>query len=361
MPKVQKIFSNGKKIFSVAVLMAASVAFSGCSLLGAGKNVTGPMANATVIKSIDGGVSWQVKNKINEKKTLAGVDVLSIAVNPADPNIIYLGTLASGLFVSTDGAETWTQVAFADKAYGLVFDPQDSNVMYGTGVFNGRAKIFKRLKEGEEWKEVYTEPADGTVISSLAVSNANSQILFAGTSEGVIVKTVDGGLTWTNIKKVEGPVTGIVFDNSNENHLFFLVFQVGMFETKDSGKTIEDITQKVDALHGSANFYSIAVNPSLPGGVYVGTGGGIFEKDNGNDSWKPVNIIESSKAFPIRAVAANPFNPKEIVYASAQAVYKSIDGGKSWSIFQLDTDREVSVLKYDKADSNKIYAGLRKY
>ncbi|MEI8343647.1 MAG: hypothetical protein WCF93_01700 [Candidatus Moraniibacteriota bacterium] len=350
-----------KKIFSISLLILGAFLFSGCSLPSTSKSSSGPLSNATVIKSIDGGIAWQSKIKIDDKKTIASVDVLSMAIDPVDSRIIYIGTQANGLFVSKDGAETWSQLQLAEKIYNVVFDPLDHNVMYATAVLNGRAKIFKRLKEGENWKEIYTEPADGTVITSLAINSVNSQVIFAGTTGGVIVKTTDGGLTWANIKKAAGPVAGIVFDSSNDWHLFFLVFQIGVLETKDGGKTIEDVTQKVDAEKHSTSFFSIANDQAVGGAIYVGTGSGIFEKIGNSDLWKPINIIESSKAFPIRAIAVNPLNPQEIMYSAAQAIYKSVDGGTTWATFQLDAAKDISVLRYDRSDPLKIYAGLRKY
>jgi len=352
-----------KKIFSVFILMSAVFFFSGCSLSGssATSSKVNPITNASVIKSLDGGGTWQAKIKVDDKKTIASVNILSMAIDPLDSNIIYIGTEANGLFVSKDGAETWTQVPFASKAYNVIFDPSDHNVMYASGVFNGRAKVFKRLKEGEEWKEIYTEPADGTIISSLAINKVNPQVLFAGTSDGVIIKTTDGGASWTNIKKADGPVVGIVFDSANDWHLFFAVFQVGVLETKDGGKVIEDITRKMDTKGNTASVYSIASDPNSAGVVYVGTGSGIFKRTNNGDLWEPLNIIESSKAFPIHAISIKPGVPGEIMYSSAKAIYKSVDGGTQWATFQLDTTKEISVLKYDQNDPTRIYAGLRKY
>jgi photosystem II stability/assembly factor-like uncharacterized protein len=351
-----------KKIFSITIMILAVFFFSGCNLsTPTTKSTVNSIANATVIKSIDSGGSWQAKIKVDDKKTIASVNILSMAIDPVDSNIIYIGTETNGLFVSKDGAETWTQVPFAEKAYNVLFDPNNHDVMYASGVFNGRAKIFKRLKEGEQWKEVYTEPADGTIISSLAINKVNSQVLFAGTSDGVIVKTTDGGVSWTNIKKADGPVVGIVFDSLNDWHLFFAVFQVGVLETKDGGKVIEDITHKIDTKGNTSSVYSIVADPSVAGVVYVGTGSGIFKKTGNGDLWEAVNMIESSRAFPIHAIAINPSNSKEIIYSSAKALYKSIDGGTQWATFQLDTTKEISVLKYDQADSTKIYAGFRKY
>jgi len=351
-----------KKIFSALFLVSAMLLFSGCSLSSSSvKTAPNPMTNATVIKSVDNGTTWQAKIKVDDKKNIASVDVLSMAIDPVEANIIYLGTQANGLFVSKDGAETWTQVTFPDKAYNVVFDPNNHDIMYASGVLNGRAKIYKRLKEGEQWKEIYTEPADGTVISALAINKINSQVLFAGTSEGVIIKTTDGGVTWTNIKKADGPVVGIVFDSASDWHVFFAIFEVGVLETRDGGKVIEDISRKIDTKGNITSVYSLVGDPSSAGVVYVGTGNGIFKKTGAGDLWEAVNLIESSKAFPIRAIAVSPNNPKELIYASAKALYKSTDGGTQWATFQLDTAKEIGVLKYDPTDPTKLYGGLRKY
>jgi len=348
-----------RKTLLALPILATTFFLSGC---GTSNTTTVPnlMPVATVIRSDDGGSTWNPKIKIDDKKTIAGIDVLSMAINPSYPNIVYIGTDANGLFVTKDNGETWAPVAFANKVYGLVFDPQNPDIMYGSGIYNKRAKIYKRLQENQDWKEVYTEPSDGTIISSLAIDKTNPQILYAGTSEGVIIKTTDGGSTWVNLKKAEGPVVSIAFDAADDSHIFFGVFQKGILETKDAGKTIDDITKKIDPISSTASIDTVVADPYSAGVVYAGTDKGIFRRAQ-DETWSELNIIESSKAFPVRAISINPKNSKEIMYSSAKAIYKSVDEGVTWSTFQLDTDKEISVLRYDPMDSAKIYAGLRKF
>ncbi|EKE18412.1 MAG: hypothetical protein ACD_9C00342G0001 [uncultured bacterium] len=350
-----------KKILAVLPVIVATFFLSGCSLDTGLSSPKITMANATVIKTDDSGALWNPKIKIDDKKIISGVDVLSMIVHPVDPDIIYIGTMSDGLFVTKDGAESWTQVAYPDKAYGLVFDPRNPNIMYGSGILNGRAKIFKRIAEDQEWREIYTEPADGTTISALAIDRVNPQVIYAGTSEGIIIKTTDGGLTWVNLKtdpNLVGPITSIVFDASNDAHVFFAVFQVGVLETKNAGATVEDISEKIDPVGNTRSIYTLVADPSLGGVVYAGTETGIFRR-SGGDSWTSMNLIASSKAFPVRAIAVNPRNSNEIMYSSAKAIYKSTDGGSKWATFQLDTNKEISVLKYDSTDPRNIYGGLR--
>jgi len=348
-----------KRILLALPILTAAFVLSGCGT-GSSTQVPLTMTGATVIKSEDGGATWNPKTRIDDKKTIGGVNVLSMAINPVDSNVVYIGTEENGLFATKNGGEKWESVAFANKVYGLVFDSQNPDTIYGSGIFNKRAKIYKRLQEGQEWKETYTEPSEGTTISALAFDNANSNIIYAGTSAGVIFKTTDGGNTWENLAKADGPIIGIAFDSANSNHIFFGIFQKGILETKDGGKTVENITEKLGNTLGFKGVYTIVSDPYLSGVVYIGTEKGIYRRTQ-DEKWNELNIIESSKAFPIRAIAINPGNSKEILYSSAKAIYKSTDSGATWATFQLDTAKEISVLRYDKTNPAKIYAGLRKF
>lgn len=347
-----------KKALMIPVIFAATLLLSGCSLSNPISPKVNPMTKATFMKSEDGGASWNPKMKIDDKKTIAGVDVLSVAIHPIDKNIIYMGTAVNGLFVTKDAGETWVSAKFPEKIYGLIIDPINPDIMYGSCVLGGRAKIFKRLKEDQEWQEIYTEPENGTVISSMAIDNRNPLILYAGTDKGVIIKTTDGGKTWINLDKAAGPVIGIGFDAADDKHVFFGVFEKGVLETKNGGTSIENISKKLG--NSGINVFGLTTDPYLAGVVYVGTKKGIFRR-SADESWKAMNLIASSELFPIRAITVNPKNSKEIMYSSAKAIYKSVDSGLTWSTFQLDTVKEISVLKYDSMEPNKIYTGLRNF
>jgi photosystem II stability/assembly factor-like uncharacterized protein len=163
-----------------------------------------------------------------------------------------------------------------------------------------------------------------------------------------------------NLKKADGPIVGISFDSVNDSQVFFGFFQRGILETKDAGKNIDDVSKKIDPIAANFTLDSLVADPNLSGIIYAGTDKGIFKR-NADETWSSLNIIESSKAFPIKVIAINPQNSKEILYSSAKAIYKSVDGGATWSTFQLDTAKEIGVIKYDNSNPATVYAGLRKY
>ncbi|HAV11043.1 MAG TPA: hypothetical protein DCX32_00630 [Candidatus Moranbacteria bacterium] len=351
------------KTFLLAVFLSATFFLSGCSLDTSITQSTGAnlMPKATFIKTSDSGEIWEPKMKVDEKKSISSINVLAVAVDPFDPNIVYLGSEKNGIFVSRDGAETWSQIKFPEKVYGLALDHSARNVIYASGVFKGRGKIFKRTSEGSEWKEIYTEPADGTVISSLAMDKFNANVLYAGTNEGVIFKTTDGGNTWNNIHKAEAPVTSIAFDSANSNVVYFGVFQRSLLKTSNGGVSVENITSKISGLDGNQSVFSVTTDPRSAGTLYAGLGNGIAKSVNGGENWVNLNTLGSSRNFPVRVLAVNPQNSSELIYVAGKAIYKSTDGGVQWSTFQLDTAKDVGGIVYNRNNPSIIYAGLRNF
>lgn len=350
-----------KKIYLLGSIFAATMLLSGCSLIpgGSGTSTSGTSA-ANFFVSGDGGATWNPKVKVDEKKSITAADILTIAAHPTDSSIIYAGTMSNGLLKSTDGAETWQVESFAQKAYAISFDPQKPNIIYAAGVYNKRGKIFKKEGEGE-WKEIYTEPAEGTFVASLAVDQSNSDYIYAGTSDGVIIKSTDAGKTWKNLEKADGPVTSIVFDAGGGPHLYFGIFQQGVLETLDGGNEIVDMTSKEGVISGISgkDVYSVVADPIVKNVLYVGTDKGVVKVTEGGKKWESLNVIASSEGFAIRGLAINPQNNKEIIYVAARAIYRTIDGGVKWSTYQLDTKKGVGVIKFSPADSQKVYMGLR--
>jgi len=347
-----------KKLALFAVIITSVILFSGCSMSNQNSSATG-----NILKSADGGKTWEPKVKVDDKKSIASVNVLSMAINLGDSKVIYIGTREDGIFVTKNGGENWEKINFPPtKVYGLVIDHSNVKKIYATGVWQGRGKIYKTENEGGDWEEIYTEPADGTIVISLAINPFDNSVLYAGTSKGAVFKTVDGGKTWHNLSKANGPVIGIVFDSIDGNTAYFTVMERGILRTKDGGSSFDDLEKNIrgDKLIRNSRTFSIATDPLQSGVVYAGLDEGIMRSSDFGETWNLINTLEPSREFPVRAIAINPENSKEIIYSAAQAVYKSIDGGVQWSTSQLQSKNVVNVIQYDPSDPAIVYLGLKK-
>ncbi|MFC1644761.1 WD40/YVTN/BNR-like repeat-containing protein [Patescibacteria group bacterium] len=343
-----------KKIIQSLVVILFVVSFSGCTLLpsiGKSGGVSGG-----VLKSIDNGKVWEFKNKAGEDSSIASLNILSIVINPNNPDNIYIGTESKGVIVTDDGGENWRKIDLAvDRVYSLSISGDN---IYVGGSLNKRGRIFKSQDSSESWEEVYIEPSSETVITSIIASQRDAQAVYAGTSAGMIFKTVDGGASWQNLHESSGPVTSIILSGESEDKIFALVFNKGVLVSNDGGINFETLDRNGELKKEKA--FSLAVDESGTGAVYLGTNNGIFKTvDDGND-FVELNILSSSAGFPIRAIAVDPSDSRNIIYSSQQVIYSSEDGGVNWSTFQVQGSGYVSNMVFDSYDLGLIYATIRK-
>jgi photosystem II stability/assembly factor-like uncharacterized protein len=160
-------------------------------------------ASGAFLKSTDGGEHWTAPTA-----PWPFGWVFAIAVDQKNPSTIYAGTGSAGIpgmgsagiLKSTDGGSNWVSVT---ANYGpsnvtrLIIDPNDTNVLYATGLASGSALTFglwKTTDGGETWKAI--SKLEGAHINALAIDPNVTKTLYLGTESGVW-KSADGGSTWS--------------------------------------------------------------------------------------------------------------------------------------------------------------------
>lgn len=349
-------------------VVGSALLLSGCSLE-LPVNVGGS-AGGSIWKSFDSGATFLPKVTVDDKRRISSADVLSFVFHPQDPQTIYIGTKESGIFKTTDGGEHWEQLVFPPiKTYGLVIDQQNGNRLYASGGYQDVAKLYRSDDAGKNWKEVYTEPGKGTVITTLGSSPDYPNTLYAGTSAGVVIKSTNGGETWKNILAATGPVTKVLLHKGAPDLVTLLVFNKNVMFSANGGETWNDPLPPVSSVPNAngitnvqpSNINTIVSDASRSNVIYAGAANGLFRSEDNGQTWRAVDIIESSKKFPVRAVAINPQNGSEIIYAAGNAFYRSVDGGVKWATTQLEIDRAVGSIDYEPQHPEIIYFTLRKF
>ncbi len=355
----------------VCTIIGVCVFLSGCSLSPNKKSElpgSAAPASGSLYKSFDSGKSFVPKVTVSEKLRISSADILSWAIDPQNPQTMYIGTMDDGIFRTKDGAEHWEKMNFPpEKIYGTAVDLSDSRRIFATGVYGGVGKIYRTEDAGENWKEVYIEPGPGTVISSLAMHPTDSRILYAATDKGGVMKSIDGGEQWKNIYEATGPVTKILLGIKVPESISLLVYQKDVISSLDGGITWTDRTKILEKAPEKTGVtltspVSLHADPHTPNILYAGTSSeGLLRSSDFGVTWNPVQIIESAKRYPIRAVAVSPDNSNEIVLSSGSVFYRSTDGGQHWSVTELGIDRGVSLILYEPGNSAILYFGLRKF
>ena len=104
---------------------------------------------------------------------------------------------------------------------------------------------------------------------------------------------------------------------------------------------------------------SIAIDPASSATLYAGGYGGVYKSINGGSSWTAANTGFSYNAAPhlfVNAVAVSRSIPSTLYAGELNGVYKSIDAGASWSVAGVALiGARVLTLAIDPVDSNKVF------
>jgi photosystem II stability/assembly factor-like uncharacterized protein len=178
---------------------------SGFPLYASGHPSTG--GNTGLIKSTDGGVTWEHVSNVIEPP----VDFHAMTVSKQNPEtIIGFDSGARGLFKTVDAGKTWETIEPPQYEYisALAISPDDSELIFaGTG--NG---IYKSNNGGEYW--IRLDTYHGLGVHALAFDDKGG--LFASVKTFGIVQSNDLGYSWENLAHVDLTVSSIVADSQND-------------------------------------------------------------------------------------------------------------------------------------------------
>jgi len=150
-----------------------------------------------VYKSNDQAGHWEKVNKglVPEDmvKTSRALNVTAIHVDPFEPETVYAATL-SGLYKTIDGAKTWQRIgeSLADQMIiAMVLDRSRRGVIYITG----RDGVHRSEDGGATW-ETLNNGFTTTNVRSIAQSETDPNMFYAGTNGSGLYRSKDGGETW---------------------------------------------------------------------------------------------------------------------------------------------------------------------
>ncbi len=189
-----------------------------------------------VWKTTDGGTYWENVSDGFFATSAVG----AIAIASSDPNVIYVGTgetairgnvsHGDGVYKSTDGGQTWTNMGLTDtQAIARIrIHPHNPDLVYVAALGhvwgpNPERGVYRSKDGGTSWEQILFRSENAGAID-LSMDPHNPRILYATTWEAQrfpyklssggpgsgIFKSTDGGDTWTEITRNEGLPTGVL-------------------------------------------------------------------------------------------------------------------------------------------------------
>ncbi|HET8772175.1 MAG TPA: hypothetical protein VFP80_00225 [Thermoanaerobaculia bacterium] len=293
-----------------------------------------------VLRSDDAGAHWRLVSGPTFGTRGA---TTRIVVHPTNPERLWVaqysrlaasGSLfSSGVLESADGGVTWAR-RFAGLPSDLVALPGGTTLLAGLHRVDqaggGSPGVYRSTDGGQTWTQVL-DLVDDNVHPRLGITPAAPQRVYAYsigyTDEGPLQRFVaseDGGLTWSDRAAKDLPKHPAVFvsvDPANPN-----VVYVGMYDlyrSLDGGQTFVNVTrgytpeENFDPAHSTSHVdqHSLAFHPLDASTFYLGNDGGVFLSHDRGTSFESLSgTLSLVQAY---GIAAHPTDPA-VLYLGAQ-------------------------------------------
>lgn len=341
------------------ILFAAIFLFgAGCISFGGSGGAQGIAGG--VFKSANYGKDWAQSSAVPTPAGVAnfgGANVTVLAMDPQDRLAIYAGTDEAGMLYSFDGGNSWMRARDITRGYvaDIEIDPKNKCIVY-VATAN---QIFKTEDCNRTFQDVYRESMPQSFISSIAISRSNPNIIYAGTTKGIIVKSTDAGRTWAQLGNFRRQIQSVAVDLRNPNIVYVAVRQSGVWKSED-GRQFRDLSESLKDALGSRDRSDprmLILDDGTPDALLLVVKNKIVRSSDGGATWKALPVI-SPENVDIFTVAAHPNNSREIYYGTATTLYHSSDGGERWSTEKLPSRRQASAILVDPEIDGLIYLGM---
>ena len=289
-----------------------------------------------------------------------------VTVSQSNPNLIWVGTGESnnrqstswgnGVYKSIDGGKTYAHMGLPTSRHinRIVIDPRSNDTVFvaATGSLwgpGGDRGVYKTTDGGRTWTQVL-KVDDDTGANDLAMDPNNNRVLYAsmyqrrrtaccfngGGAGSGIWKSTDGGDTWTRLKGgvLDGPLGRIAFDVYRKDSTILYAL-------------IEGPQQPGGGRQGGAPGGEQGVN-AAPTGLYKSTDAGA--------TWTKVNNANPRPMY-FSQVRIDP-NNADVVYLGGVDLHQTLDGGKTMNAraaSRIHSDHHA--IWVNPANSNHVLIG----
>ncbi len=340
-----------KILFVVLPIVFTAQACNLFSLSGEGSGSKG------VFVSTDGADTWEERNTLSDKDSLKNAEVSKIFIEQNNPKNLLAATLNKGVYASDSKGEAWVSLLPDFAASDTFINPFNSQEIFAGGSKNKLAVIFKSADRGGTWVQIYLQPSGEAAVTALASDQNSPNILFAGLSTGAVIKSKDNGETWNISTDFMDRVVRIVFaPDSSRTAVYVLTRTKGVHRSLDAGVTWGNL----QAGFGASQFNDLVLlTTGQSQTLYLATATDLQRSRDGGASWGEINLPTTPRINNITALAVNPQNSSQIFAAIRFNVYRSDDGGATWGTHALPTGRRIFQLAIDPSEPNRVYAGVR--
>jgi len=299
--------------------------------------ITTSPSPSNVYRSTDAGASW---SKVGEIPSSYVYDVSAF-----DFSTLY-AISSSRCYRSVDGGVSWTAASMPSSVgwpYRVCADPTDSSKVYAAGYiydyqiypYTYSMVFFKSTDGGLNWSASSFFTFDSFYPYDMAISESNPGVMYVSgykqinkDSFGVLLQTLDGGNTWTDISSSVDPerynyFESVAIDPTDENKVYVGGTYFYRSTREGHGNELSWVRSATRSY-----YYTIDIDPVEPSRIYAAGYQSVSVSSDYGQSWTiQSGCIRSSG----RHIEVAPADPSKIYVSSYAGLIMSSDSGATWS------------------------------
>jgi len=289
---------------------------------------------------------------------------------PNKPNLFYFGATGGGVWKTEDGGRAWKNISdgfFGGSIGSIAVSTDDPNVMYvggGESTVRGNVSsgygVWKTVDAGKTWQaagleksrhipRIVIHPKDPNIVFAAVLGN-----IYKPTSERGIYKSTDGGKIWSKklFTNENAGAVDLIMDPSNPRILYAATWNIrrtpyslssggdgsALWKSTDSGETWKEISKNEGFPEGTLGNMGVTVSPVNNDIVWAivenKDDGGVYKSTDGGETWSHINSERKlrQRAWYYSRIYADP-QDVNLIYVLNVNYHKSTDGGKTYSTF----------------------------
>jgi len=323
----------------------------------------------------------------------------SVVIDPANPDTIWVGTgedvggrhvgFGDGIYVSHDGGQSWQQKGLEDSEHisTMIIHPDDSDTLWVAAQgplwsSGGQRGLYMTTDGGETWdRTLVGDEGDDvwTGVTDIVIDPRNPDVLYAATWQrhrtvaayvgggpnSGVHKSTDGGRTWTrlagglpsgNMGKI-----GLAISPQNPDVVYAAIEtdrrEGGIWRSANRGASWQKMSDRVAGGTGPHYYQELYASPHAFDRIYLMDVQARVSHDGGA-TW--INIDAESKHVDNHAVAFRPDDPDYLLFGTDGGLYETFDHAETWRYIDNLPVTQFYKLAVDDAEPfYTIYGGTQ--